>query len=107
VATKNSPTIPEEVVKGVPELVAAVARVKAREHEKGNDADLLFRGQPSDEPLLPYLGRCKVKGKLPKIEGLILEEFARTSLPFREFAPENEWDLVALGQHHGLPREAG
>jgi FRG domain len=101
--TKNAPTMPEEIVRTVAALVAAIARVRARGHEKGNEADLLFRGQPCDKPLLPNLGRCKVNGELLKIEGLVLEEFSRTSVPFREFEPKNEWDLLALAQHHGLP----
>ncbi len=101
--TKKAPTTPEEIVRTVPEFVAAVASVKAREHERGNEADLLFRGQPCDKPLLPNLGRCRVNGELLKIEGLVLEEFDLTSLPFREIEPENGWDLLALAQHHGLP----
>lgn len=75
-------SIPEETVTSVPEFVAAVARIKARQRVSGNDADLLFRGQPCDKPLLPNLGRCKVNGELLNIERLILEEFERRSLPF-------------------------
>ncbi len=43
----------------------------------------------------------QVKGKLPKVEQLLLTEFSRPSLPFREFEPADEWDLLALAQHHG------
>ncbi len=44
-----------------------------------------------------------MNGELPQVEKLILEEFRRMSLPFREFEPKNQWDLIALAQHHGLP----
>jgi hypothetical protein len=99
--TKKRPSV--TVVRSVHGFVQAVARVKATEQTRGNEADLLFRGQSCDKPLLPNLGRCKVNGELPNVEQLILEEFERTSLSFHEFEPRNKWDLLALAQHHGLP----
>jgi len=101
--TKGKTPIPVKQISSVGGLVKEVEEAKARERAKGNEADLLFRGQPCDKPLLPYLGRCEVNGELPKIERLILDEFERMSMPFREFEPRNRWDLMALAQHHGLP----
>ncbi|MGZ4963987.1 MAG: FRG domain-containing protein, partial [Limisphaerales bacterium] len=49
------------------------------------------------------LARLRPKGKLLKIEQLMMADFARQHLPFTEFEPNNEWDLLALAQHHGLP----
>lgn len=69
----------------------------------GSKADLLFRGQNTDEPLLPRIARLKPKGSLPKVERLMMEEFKRQIPPFTEFEPSNDWDLLALAQHHGLP----
>lgn len=69
-----------------------------------NRADLLFRGQPEDKPLLPRLGRPpKTIRDLQNKERLIFDEFKRTSMPFIEFAPRTDWDFLALAQHHRLP----
>lgn len=32
-----------------------------------------------------------------------MTEFKRGIVPLSEFRPENDWDLLALAQHHGLP----
>lgn len=97
---KRSSAIPEYTIENVSEYVALIADIKRKQIERGKKSDLLFRGQPCDKPLLPKLGRVKVKGVLPKIERLLLDKFERASLPFREFEPKDEWDLLALAQHH-------
>ncbi len=38
-----------------------------------------------------------------KYERLLLDEFKRRSLPFLLREPKNEWEWLALAQHHGLP----
>jgi hypothetical protein len=93
----------ESPIATVSQFAARVAAIKKEQESQGNKSDLLFRGQPCDKPLLPKLGRAKVRGRLPNIERLFLSKFARASLPFREFEPKDNWDLIALAQHHGLP----
>jgi hypothetical protein len=90
----------KNTIRTVADFISRVAAIKKEQLGLGNKSDLLFRGQPCDKPLLPKLGRISLKGKLPKVEKLLLSKFDRASLPFREFEPKNNWDLA---QHHGLP----
>ena len=97
------PSYREEEITSIQNFVALIDDEKNKAEKSGNDADLLFRGQPEDWPLLPKLARLKLRGELDNIEQLIIEEFERTSLPLSEFQPSDDWDLLALAQHHGLP----
>jgi FRG domain len=92
-----------EKVSTVPDFVARIAKIRQKQVEQGNENDLLFRGQPCDKPLLPKLGRMSPRGKRGMIERLLVDKFACESLPFLEFEPKDEWDLLAMAQHHGLP----
>jgi hypothetical protein len=89
--------------KSVSSFLALIEQTKEAEISAGKKSDFLFRGQSTDEALIPRIARLKPKGKLPNIESLMLREFERLSLPFTEFEPKDEWDLLALAQHHGLP----
>ena len=82
---------------------ARIEKMKEAEVNAGNKSDFLFRGQSTDEPLIPRIARLKPKGELLKIELLMLDEFKRLIPPFTEFEPKDKWDLLALAQHHGLP----
>jgi len=93
----------EQEIKSIQEFVDLIDQEKSNAEKSGNDSDLLFRGQPVDLPLRPKLARLNLRGEIGNIEKLIIEEFERTSLPLSEFQPEDDWDLLALAQHHGLP----
>lgn len=97
------PNYREEEVESVQAFVALVDGEKETAERAGNRADFLFRGQRRDLPLLPKLARFKLRGEIKNIEKLIIDEFRRTSRLLSEFGPEDDWDLLALAQHHGLP----
>ncbi|WEK17886.1 MAG: FRG domain-containing protein [Candidatus Pedobacter colombiensis] len=90
-------------IKNISEYIALIDRIKISSEEVNNKADLIFRGQGADRPLLPKLSRLTLNGPIKKIEELILKEFERGILPLSEFQPTNDWDMLALAQHHGLP----
>lgn len=52
---------------------------------------------------MPKIARLNLRGEISNIEKLIIDEFRRTSLPLSEFQPEDDWELLSLAQHHGLP----
>ncbi len=86
------------------EYVAFIKRIKSDCEFKKNHSDLLFRGQHRDLPMLPKLARLGLNGDdILNVEKLMLDEFRRGCLPLAEHYPDNDWDLLALAQHHGLP----
>jgi hypothetical protein len=91
-------------IKSVNHYLKLIERHRFRKKLEGNNNELIFRGQSVDRPLLPKISRLILRTRsIPKTEELILAEFKRGILPLSEFKPENEWDLLALAQHHGLP----
>ena len=67
---------------------------------------VLFRGQPRDQSLLPRIARLRFRGlggtDSQAAERRMLAEFKRQSLPFLPRPYDNDWDWLALAQHHGL-----
>lgn len=61
---------------------------------------ILYRGQDCDKPLLPRIARDK---KLAKFEEELFEEFKRKSHRFINIKEKNEWENLAIAQHHGIP----
>ena len=75
-----------------------------------HDGLTLFRGHQDDWPLLPKLGRNRIKlgtkRNTPKIdekERELVQEFKRRSAAHINTQPNNSWELLAIAQHHGLP----
>jgi FRG domain len=93
----------EETIDSVGSFVDFIDKKKVEEQKTNSEVDFLFRGQPRDLSLLPKLARLSLRGDIINIEKLIVEEFRRTSHPLAEFQPQDDWDLLALAQHHGLP----
>jgi len=95
-----------DYIESVSNFVDFIERFRETNEQNGKNDELLFRGQGIDRPLIPKIGRLNLRIKnngIVKTEKLILEEFRRGILPLTEFKPENDWDLLALAQHHGLP----
>ena len=92
----------EDSINNVQDFISLFDQEKDFTENAGNYADFLFRGQCRDHPLLPKLLRIKLRGEMNKIECLIIDEFRRASLPLAEFQPSDDWDLLALAQHHGF-----
>jgi len=90
-------------IKNITEYLKIVHNLKKQSEENANFTELLFRGQNTDKDLLPKIARLNLKGEIKNIEKLMLDEFSRSIIPLSEFKPEDEWDLLALAQHHGLP----
>ena len=67
----------------------------------------VFRGikRARSHPLIPRAGRGPTRDtrKMLRAERAILRDFKRTAIPFLAMQPENEWEWLALAQHHGLP----
>ncbi len=68
---------------------------------------VIFRGvtDAKEYKLIPKLGRIKFKAKSGIItqEKELLRLFRERLRPYLEFVPSNEWEWLALANHHGLP----
>ena len=92
-----------EYIDSINDYISIVEKIKRNSEANANYAELLFRGQNTDKPLLPKLARLRLNGNIVNVEKLMLAEFKRGIIPLSEFKPEDDWDLLALAQHHGLP----
>jgi hypothetical protein len=67
---------------------------------------ILFRGQNCDKPLLPKVAREKVTKagvSIKDFEKHVFDDFKKRYIAYSKREFNNDWDLLALGQHHGLP----
>lgn len=91
------------VIKSLADYISKVQTIK--EEENPSHFDLLFRGQSSDDELLPSVQRYVAKmSNCTKCEKLIFEEFKR-NLPLSQnpYNLYNDWQMLSLAQHYGLP----
>ncbi len=75
--------------------------------EKKSKSGTVYRGQKSAQyKLVPKIGRyesLKTLANLEKEERYMLNLFKRYSVPYLSFQPKNDFEWLALAQHHGLP----
>jgi hypothetical protein len=97
-------TTAEHTVADVSHFVALIAQEKQKEELEGHAGDFIFRGQDINAALYPKLQRLLPdKDRRADRERIMLEEFRRTSAAFTGHVKVNDWDLVSIAQHHGLP----
>lgn len=74
--------------------------------EAYSDISVVYRGVRSvSHELIPKIGRYKklhFKNR-QKEEHNILRLFREQALPYLSFIPQNDWEWLAIAQHHGLP----
>jgi len=66
----------------------------------------VYRGEnESSYALRSKVGRYQIKNakNTPATERNILDEFKKRAVPFLQSVPSNNWEWLALAQHHGLP----
>ena len=67
----------------------------------------IYRGVRDEQNhlLVPSIGRIKIgeKTSREKDEARIFKVFKQSALPHLSYIPKNEWEWLALAQHHGLP----
>jgi hypothetical protein len=65
----------------------------------------VFRGQRAAWPLVPKLARMNIHpgDSRLEIERELLADLKRQGLPLVETTPADDFEWIAIGQHHGLP----
>lgn len=67
----------------------------------------IYRGVRDAEShlLVPSIGRIQIRERSSrdKHEARIFKVFKQSALPHLSYVPKNEWEWLALAQHHGLP----
>lgn len=74
--------------------------------EKYSDITVVYRGVKSlAYELIPKVGRYGSLHSKDRQKGErdILRLFREQAIPYLTFTPENDWEWLAIAQHHGLP----
>lgn len=93
-----SPRVPEHTVNSVDEFLDILG-------EQCQSTDFLFRGQRDGWTLLPRVARVAIPPEVRRedVERSLIEEFKRRAYVHLRDRPGNDWDWLALAQHHSLP----
>jgi hypothetical protein len=63
----------------------------------------VYRGQRKGYQLLPSISRHSTPKEILINEKELLDTFKEEAQPCLQIIPSNDWDWLALAQHHGLP----
>ncbi|AFZ31762.1 FRG domain protein [Gloeocapsa sp. PCC 7428] len=85
----------EVIVNSVPEFVECIGDIN-----RGKRA--LYRGQRRDLHLLPKIARISTTIPVLEAEQAMLNNFKLLSVPLLKEKPDNDWEWLAIMQHHGL-----
>jgi hypothetical protein len=92
--------IPVKEVGSLPEYLQHI------EEQCTGERNVLFRGHTNTKwKLEPKIARFRLRTRftLPTAEAEMLQDFKRQALPHVARELRNDWDWLALAQHHGLP----
>lgn len=83
-------------IQNLSEFVSYIEKNCLEEH-------ILFRGQSKDWKLRPKIARINLYSKnIRKVENEMIDEFKRQSVPYLTYKPIDDWDWLAIAQHHGM-----
>lgn len=73
--------------------------------EQHQGDNVVFRGVKDFKfEITPSIGRLPIDStKIEESEEAIFRQFKEQALPHLNFTPRNDWEWLALAQHHGLP----
>lgn len=85
------------------EKVTVNSVIELLSHTKIKKHILAFRGVSKEEhELIPKVGRLDTKAASIMLEKQILNNFKKEAIPYLKHIPSNDWEWLALAQHHGL-----
>lgn len=100
-SSQNSDPLYETVrVRKLEDYISFVRKQQAIGHTS------IYRGQSRDFPLLPNVARFREfldDEDVSDIEQSLYTDFCRGAVSFRKDIPANDWEVLAMAQHHGLP----
>lgn len=96
-------------IKSVTNYLDSIEEIKLRHFSEDNRhsvkqvGDILFRGQESNENLLPKIARSNFSsGHIVEVEKKMLSEMVRIGSIYRDFDKLSIWDIMTIAQHYGM-----
>lgn len=93
-----------ENVTNLPDFLNTIKKVEKSLKSINKNDFIIYRGQSVNKDLFPKLGRPEYD--FPKridFEKKIIADFRRLSYPHLKINEFNDWDVLAIAQHHFLP----